>query len=313
MSITKEGALALLEALGKKGEVSSGWVRSNCPLAPYLHEKGTDNKPSFGIRLDTGRYNCFSCNSGSLTSLLLELEFHGYDADQLKLARAVLNNVELEVPPLPAFTEFDAPSHPPFEEWPEYWLDQFPSAVAVPVALKYLEGRGLTLQEIADHDLRFDIVRQMVVYPFRNAYGKFAGARGRAVNPDGLQHFDYTWNEVNNTKMVWYNEPALAKGKPVVVVEGQLDCIKVLRHYDCVVAGMTAKPTPEKLRKLMQAPAVVLMLDNDHTGRMARERFVKALGDDVPLALIDLPAGVKDPDKADPEWLKSVFNELDLS
>lgn len=317
--ITKENALSFLQALGYSGEVSDGWVSSSCPLAKYTHKNGTDNKPSFGINLESGQFNCFSCHSGSLYQLLLELTHYGFDVEPIKLAHKVLANIEAEVQPLPPFTEFYKHKHPPFEAWPEYWLDFYTPALNISIAADYLlNTRGLTKAEVITHNLRFDTTRNMVVFPFRNAYGALAGARGRAIVPDGLQHYDYTFNKVNNTKMTWFNEQALTLDKPVIVVEGQMDCIKMLRHYPAVVAGLTAKPTPEKARKLLQVPMVILLLDNDEAGLAARSRFAKLLSDSangfsIPVAAVDLPEGVKDPDKAPDDWIKNILLELNLT
>ena len=80
-----------------------------------------------------------------------------------------------------------------------------------------------------------------------------------------MRHYDYTWNQVNNSNLVWYNEEALTAEQPVVIVEGQFDKMRVSEVYPHVMANMTAKPIPAKMKKLAYAPAIILMTDNDDT------------------------------------------------
>ena len=54
------------------------WARCKCPLAPVFHAKGTDNNPSFGVRInDDGEsgFHCFTCKSGRLSDLIHIMNF----------------------------------------------------------------------------------------------------------------------------------------------------------------------------------------------------------------------------------------------
>lgn len=312
-----------LRALGAKNiKIDGERVRCSCPLAPWTHAKGTDNNPSFSIAVGMEPYfNCFSCKGGSLPTLVNELEMHVQRTPHLKGfysfkdARRVLEGIELDIQPLPEYTEFDG--HKIFKEWDAKIIKSFMPWNQSERAYRYLiERRGVSEAMANKYDLRYDYSKDMIVFPYKNVYGKVAGARGRAVElwdeePKNIKHHDYTSNNINNASMVWYNEPALASGKPIVVVEGQFDALRVASVYPYVVANLTAKPMPDKIRKLMQADHIVLMMDNDMTGEASINKYKNIIGDTVPITIVELPEKYDDngnfvkldPDIMGEEWI----------
>lgn len=330
-----ETAIKLLKSLGAKDIKYDGgqWVKSPCILAPWTHKGGKDSNPSFGIRVKNMKphYHCFTCRAGSLQTLIQEVEmFLGkgsalsghYDT---KLARAILENEEFDIEPLPEFSEFGDASQQ-FQEWPTYFIESFASWEFNARAFKYLQQRGVSPETAQKFGLRYDSKKDMIVCPYSNLYGKLAGARGRAVELEGEpkrkgRHYDYTWNQVNNAHLVWYNEQVIAEEQPIVVVEGQFDAMRVSEVYPYVVANMTAKPVPEKVKKLAYAPAVVLMMDNDETGDIAVEKYVSQLSAmNKPIAIVQPPKEYdaegklikQDPDAMGAEWIRAQLKDLDL-
>src|SRR5439155_11530548 len=93
-----------------------------------------------------------------------------------------------------------------FQEWPEWWLSEFPAYDCNVESLEYIRNRHLP-KAVADHfGLRWDDHRRMVVCPFYTVSGKFAGARGRAIDSNcdkRFRHHDYAWNGVRNSSMIW--------------------------------------------------------------------------------------------------------------
>jgi hypothetical protein len=327
-----EQAKLLIKALGQTPVHDGGdWVRSSCPLAKYTHQSGKDNNPSFGIFVKEGEhahFHCLTCHSGKLNELIQVLEMHltGYPQDRAKFAipqaRSIIENEEVDVLPLPEFSEFSPNVYGEFEEWAAYFLETFPKWNESYDATMYLKSRGMTKQQAVAHDIRYDPERKMIVHPYWTVYGKLAGARGRSIIPDAkYRHHDYTWNGVNNAKLCWYNEPVLELGKPLVVVEGQYDLYAVERVYPAVIANLTAKPSPFKMKRLEQCDGAIFMLDNDATGDVAKKKYVEYCDAHmIPCAVVDLPkdydeAGnlIKlDPDKMGSDWIKGKLLELGL-
>lgn len=334
--MSPDSATKFLKALGIQNahyDPTSNWVSSSCPLAPWTHKGGADNRPSFGVRVNEMRpyYHCFTCRAGDLTTLIQEIEMfvgknpgqhHGFD---IKAARAILENEGFEIEPLPEFSEFTLKAHE-FQEWPTYFIDSFYPCDLHHRPAKYLKSRNVPAEVANAHGLKYDSKRDMIVFPYHNLYGKLAGARGRAIElpgepPTKYRHHDYTWNHVNNAALVWYNEEALTHDKPVVVVEGQFDQMRVSEVYPYAIANMTAKPSAQKLKKLEYAPAIVLMMDNDEAADAAIKKYVHYLDAiNKPVAVVQppkeyTPSGklIKhDPDSMGVEWVREQLKSLDL-
>lgn len=272
---------SFLKALGEPNvePVDKGWTMCCCPLAPFTHRSGKDSHPSFGITKKDGKviYNCFTCGSGTLEGLVQKLSYYvtkmpekGYRYN-LELAKTILDNpnfsfLELE--------EFDAEVETTeVIEWDENFLLTFPHAYDIAESREYLKRRGVSEEESKRYNIRYDLDRQLVCFPIYDVYGRFCGLRGRGVTKEAMKHYDYDYKGSNNSGSVFFNEPMIATMQPVIVVEGQFDLIKVARVYPYVVAVLTSSFNGAKLSKLLQADAVMLMLDNDDTGRLKAEKL----------------------------------------
>lgn len=294
---------------------------ASCPLARWSHQSGHDHNASFGLHVEEGgqsNFNCFGCcRSGSAEELLQAIEMYckgdpgGRD---FKSARALLDE-ELDILPL----EYSVTSQEQvFSPWSQAWLDSFYPVGACPQARAYLDQRTVPEDTWLKHELKYDNLRRMIVAPYWNAHGTLAGARGRSVLQDTMmKHYDYTWNGVNNARLVWYNEPCLTLPGWVVVVEGQFDCWRVEQRWDKVVANLTAKLTWEKMKKLAYSDGVIHLPDPDEAGEVsAVEAAVMAKEMGLPYRRIQLPqlppmefAGgtlkplKMDPDRCHPDFL----------
>lgn len=303
-------------------EAGSGeWARASCPLARFTHGGGNDSHPSFGAVVGSEpRFNCYTCEHGSMEYLLQVLQFHLQQSPQFAMfydmvsAKAILDGSTVEVPPLPEYTEFALTSAHEFEEWPLWFVHSLPAWDLSVQSVAYLKGRGVP-KWVADHfDLRWDEEKRMVVSPYRNVYGKLAGMRGRSVDKDCPKHkrfHDYKWNGVNNASLCWYNEPVLESLMPVVMVEGQFDLYQVFQVTEHVIAGLSAKVTAFKMKRLLQSEAVLLMLDPNKTGEQAKQKYAKYLGEHgVKVGVIDIPAECEDPGVTPLEWLRETLKDV---
>lgn len=327
--MSPEQGITLLKSLAvHNGTLKNGeWVVSSCPLARWEHTSGKDTNPSFGLLVSQGTravYNCFACGKGSAHTLVHKVSYRAQQDNvlnqyQIKLALSILENEEIEVDTLPEYSEFGGRDKKQFQELPQYFIDSFTKASDSARAKSYLESRGV--KEVEQWDIRYDSFKDMVVFPYRNMYGKLAGARGRAIESGKLNHYDYKWNQVNNSEIVWYNEQALCNEEVVVVVEGQLDAIHVSRAYRSVIANLTAMPVLRKMKKLQGYPGLVLIPDNDSTGEKSVEAYKKVCDElSIPLALLTLEDAhsrkeklAKDPDDVDLNWIRENLKSLGLS
>ncbi len=331
-----EQGRAFLECLGvKQSKMKSDakWLRCSCPLARWTHQHHKDSNPSFALSLDSTQapfYTCFTCFSGSAEDLLQTLELYTRETPELQhmynFARAheILDDAELMLPVLGEYTEGVTDDHKQFAPWPEVYLESFIRANQHLSSAEYLiapkdhfnefgqKCRAIPLEKVIEFDLRYDSSRGMVVFPYRDAYGRLAGMRGRSLTEK--KHYDYTWQGVNNAGLVWYNEQCLDTLPGwVVVVEGQIDALRVSERWPKVVANMTAKPSTSKLEKLMHAQGTILIPDADAGGVNSVKRYIEYHQmHDQPLRVLHLPdLGQKlDPDDCDPDYLHSRILEI---
>lgn len=324
--MNEEQALKFLECLGAKNiqELKGNWIKCSCPLAPYKHSKHKDYKPSFGLYVDEheyAHYNCFACGSGTAFELIQSLELYTRSSQEgvyvtynFKLAHDIVSGEEIVPYELGPYQEFGASSQKIFEPWPESYLESFDLALNVPLARDYLlsskdhvnefgqKCRGISEEQCTQFDLRYDWARGMVMFPYRNVYGAFAGIRGRSITEKKFH--DYTFNGINNAQLCWWNETCLNLPGASVVVEGQFDGIRVAKYWPKVVATMTAFPSSQKLKKLTHSEAVVVIPDNDETGLSSvgkYREFFKTTG--TSFYPLFLPNELHDADEACSEYL----------
>lgn len=308
-----------LHSIGTKPVEMAGkesWTTCSCPLAPFTHRNGRDSNPSFGIKQREGKliYNCFSCGSGTVDGLVQTLEYytqknpnfaHLYD---LKRARFLLHNTDFASIELEPFDSIQ-PVHEVIE-WDENFLLKFPKAYDLKEPREYLQSRGVTERESNFYNIRYDLDRQLVCFPLYDVYGRFCGLRGRGVTKEAMKHYDYDYRGINNSDSVFFNEPVIATLHPVIVVEGQFDLINVARVYPYTVANLTSSFSGLKGEKLLQADGVMLMLDNDDTGRRKAEKLHEKLekgGQEVVTVFIGEDG--QDPDNCSLEEIYTVLSE----
>lgn len=323
--MNEDRARAFLKALNTKNiqKKDKYWLTASCPLARWTHKSGKDSNPSFGFTIKEGepsRFNCFSCQSGSAVDLLYTIQFYAQKDLQPGVYDflTAINLADEEVSALPqlsGYREFKVVDELKlFEEWPEHWLDTFFDAWNAPVAREYLLKRKVTEEQAVEFRLKFDTMREMIVSPYFDVDGRFAGARGRSIDDtkEGFEkHHDYTFLGKNNAALVWYNERVLNLKGPTVVVEGQFDLYRTAPAYLKTTANLTAKPSPAKWGKLAYSGGVILIPDNDETGEKTKALYaINCRLQKVRMEVLQLPEDVKDAGECATEYLHDRIHEL---
>ena len=241
----------------------------------------------------------------------------------LKAAYEILLSSDNQTTSLDALEPYESSNHQKvFEEWPLWLLDEWTPAHLSVEAMDYLvAGRveigaqPVTHQQAKKAGLRYDAKHHRIVAPFYNAFGKFAGARGRSTNNHNKKgkHYDYRWQDNSNTSLVWYGEEALNEMGILVITEGQFDCIHLRQVYSKVVANLTAKPSKAKMMKALQSPAIILMMDNDQTGKQVVGKYLEyAEKFEVPMGVLSYPEKYKDPASIPLEEVVELFKQAEL-
>lgn len=117
---------------------------------------------------------------------------------------------------------------------------------------------------------------ERVYFPILNVYGHRVGSIARQSR--GTK-YDHHIDDRSNTYL--YGEqilPNLFYGKPVVVVEGVLDCLSVLQEGIPCLAATTNHLSRRKIEKIRRyTNRVVLWFDSDSFGEHGLDKTVKAL------------------------------------
>lgn len=263
-----------------------GWVIATCPFAPWTHDAGVDNKPSFGVQHykpgKTQIYNCFSCGeAGAVDDLVFEIRDHYKQKKNVKYqiskALEVLvadedDDLDIDVP------DYDEPIVDPEEViyWPEFYLDSFKSVFAFEKAVKYLETRQINGATARFLDLRFDTSRQRVCFPIRDWGDQLIGLHGRTIGDHPMPYYAYGYENRRN-KMPWLGESWVDLDKTIVLVESVFDLAAVHRVYRNVMCPLSSGFNDNKVRRIDDGVQYVTFFDHGTGGNHARDRIDKVM------------------------------------
>jgi DNA primase len=179
----------------------------------------------------------------------------------------------------------------------------------------HLTGAGVAPERILaaglaaapeDGGAPYDRFRDRIIFPIRDARGRCIGLGGRALR-DGPwpKYLNSPETELFDKGRTLYNHgparEAAGKGAPLIVAEGYMDVIALVRAgFEAAVAPLGTAITEEQLRMIWRiAPEPMIALDGDSAGLRAGMRLI-----DLALPLLEagrslrfviLPEG-QDPD-----------------
>lgn len=289
----------LKELTGHRPQVKviNGWVSTPCPLATWTHQKGHDENPSFGVKIqDHGEvsiFNCLTCKKKGTLSHLASIygNYSGRDVGHL-IDEA--EDMELFGPQLPLWddlgmTEVDLrPPEPLGSELEDIFEPAYDKNRAGCYWVHpYLEGRGISYGAAKWMDLRIDEDDghgvERIIFSVRGFGGALYGYTGRATD-----------NEINPRIRDYYGLPKRAcllgadrvgeRVLPIVLCEGLFDYAKLVTCGYMAVAAMHSGLTELQAQILRDiGRPVILMYDNDEAGKLGNKQAKRLLGDHIPL------------------------------
>jgi hypothetical protein len=301
--------LAHLQA--KHVHVRGRWVQCSCPLSPWNHDSGKDSSPSFAIRVEPNKesyFNCFVCESGSLSDLVLKLQYFkaqnlGYQLGEawklIEIEEAQKINLTVKEWGEKEAVEEEKVIH-------EGWLAQFQKAWPVPMAREYLEGRHVS-QEITEAlDVRWDKSMRTVCFPIRNRMGELVSLRGRRVDPKSTAPPYNVYTPMGDSPhQSWMGEQHVDFDKPILLVESVFDVASVLRVYRNVMAPLSVGINQERIKRLAKASEIVTLFDRGVGGDKARQIVQYHMGTALVTHIIP---EAKDPGEMTEEMLRNQLN-----
>lgn len=279
---------------------SNGWMMTNCPLAPWEHEGGTDSHPSMGITIEPGKStaNCFSCGfSGTVVKMIRVYAGHAIkEGDMSEQEMEELIDAAL----LAEYEEVEDKEYTEQKiEVPEEWVKGLGSYH------EYFAEQGISEQTAERFNLGYVHQERRVLYPLYDE-NELVGIIGRSI----MQKYDRKYkNQPKSLKTRKYLYGLNAKfpdAKKLIIVEGPKDTVignQVLiangmnEEYHFVGLLGSSKAVSEEKVDLMaeHAEEIIIMTDNDSSGRLALERLKEEAGNRVVVSEVNWESGMEDP------------------
>lgn len=323
-AIVELGSL-LYGVSGNKHKVLQKNVLLRCPFAPYKNEHAhdVDVHPGFSVAIapdGTSVCHCFTCKEGgsllftmtrlqeisgnAFSAALSWTQEHESPEPLVKLHRTHLEN-EADSLESQSTHKLASKSLPALVV---KWQKLIP---------KYLLKRGLTRKEIKAWELGYDPDKKRATFPIRNINGQLVAVYGRALLANQTpKYWLYTHLSAEITNY-FYGEHLLdltrSLSTGIILTEGPMDCIKMNRVAQNVLALCGTNVTPERRQRLKEwGEPVTLCLDNDPAGISAMQKIAKAINKVVPnVYRIILPQG-KDPWDCTEDELKAALKTKSL-
>ncbi len=289
------------------------WIIFSCPFSE--HKRG-DKKPSAGINLESGGWNCFGCGrSGTIINFVAEYEGITLIEATEKLQESyggLFGDYSL-VEEFEEIIEHGRKQRirkesPRIDERVRHlfdvdWARAKESYIAgtLPSRLRYPFLRRIEVDSLYRFGIGFDQNFKRLTIPWRDKDGNLVGFRGRATSITDFPKYV----GIGDKKNEYYGFPTLKTSHHVfgldsatqelLIVEGEFDCISLRqRGFEGAVALGGSKLTEHQLRLIEDtATSVSLMFDPDNAGKEATRKWADALFTRLPVTLIDL--GENDP------------------
>lgn len=313
----ESGIIAVCEGLGldfgRPYPGSSTWgphISISCPLAPATHGDPFDSNTSCSVQINPAGPSgarCFSgnCNyKGSLLRLIRSaVRIRGENPELKKILDAVraveevtiegalkIDRARIEAQAeMMAHAEARRRMIQDRDVIPEETFESFWGKIP-----QYAQKRGISISSARRWGLGYDEDLKYLVFPVRRRDNKLVGLVGRSVLKEPLRrHHNYVG--LDKAKHL-FGAQLLEHGKPIVVVEGCTDAIRVdqaLLGDACVVAslGEGFSQNHAKTIQAMRPPWVYIFTDGDAAGRAMGSKIHYALNGLVPLKLMECPWG----------------------
>lgn len=245
----------------------------SCPLAPWTHEKGTDNKPS--MLVDIGekmpRYHCFACKSHGWLSTLVK------NYNKLANGRVPVNSYFSKFAHLRPGVRRKRKVEPAMP-LPEHLMNGLFDFTEYEDAIAYLESRDIDTNVAIEYNIKYDPERDMVVFPVYNARGQFMGAVGRSLQEKRFHNYFHFKTAATLGGIDKLKEP-----KRIFVVEGWIDLLTaapwVLEYDGGIVCTWTSRMSAGQAALLSSFDSTIYCLyDSDRAGEEGWQSIVSYFG-----------------------------------
>lgn len=265
-----------IEVKNTRGE----WVDALCPF----HQ---ESKPSFSVNVEHGGWTCRHDDlRGGLVDLYARVkDVSKYEAGNL-IADGKFRSHSEEITPA-AFLSLISVKLQDVEQ-AKNMLEEYNQMSTRTMPLEWFK-RGFTWETAHKFAVRYDLSECRLVWPVRDYDDNVKGFITRNLSCEPKYKYLKGWSRML-FPLNHFN------GDHAVLVEGPLDAMWLYQHGVtnalAILGADLTKPQERWLRSHVNR--VTLMLDNDTVGKRSTKSLCERLSD-LDLSIIELPAGVKDP------------------
>lgn len=190
----------------------------------------------------------------------------------------------------------------PLEDWP-------------PVAIAYLESRGVTEEQVDRWGLGYAVdgrLAKRVVLPWRSSAGELGGYTARAYVPgESRKHLEPTKDEGAKEGWIYGEElwAPISEREQLVLVEGAFDGFAVERAGFYFGAVRGSRLQPGHVARLSTWEIILVASDPDVAGDAFADEVIDTLGRHVRVRRVELPEGT-DPAKLERRQGAAALAEL---
>lgn len=279
----------------------NGQLTCSCPLAEWMHERGSDSRPSMSIKVgdETSVYKCFACGeSGTLASLVTSYGNLARKEDIVQMGDQMLKHDKPSMISSLRRAVTSANDCTIKKRGPKTLcstiLNRFLPAYDIAESRNYLEGRGVSKLDMMEFELLYDPSFRRIVFPIRNEEGSLVGAVGRSLG-EGPKFYNYFGFEAS--KCLGGIHRLSEEYDKIILVEGMFDVIKMCRYEGKLnaqaVCTFKAEASGDQCDILSSiAKPVIVCYDGDMAGYKGANKTMKRLNGLVPyLKNAKLPEG----------------------
>lgn len=251
-------------------------------FCPYHNNYRT---PAGEVEKETGRFFCFSCQeSRSFIEFVMHVTHKSYfetvrfiDSHEVETDLLASLDKALEVK-----VEFE-----PFDELLIKRLHN--NAINSPRAVRYYEGRRISMDSIVKFQLGYSENYDMVTTPVHSPDGSmYLGFVGRSVEGKEFKNTSGNWRS-----KTLFNLHRAKVHSTVYVVESNFDAIRLDQNGVPAVATLGAYVSRNQIDLLTKHfNSVIVVADNDNGGNKMAEKMVERLGHRV--TVVGIPQRFKD-------------------
>lgn len=263
-----------------------------CPFHKNTHS------PAFYINLKTGLWQCFnpSCDrKGNFRQLYKHITGRSYGRENI-------------VDPVNLQYQLEMALNPKKEE--ELTLDSIKIDYEQDdlSMLQSLIERGFTIETLSFLEIGYSKVKDRIVVPVRDAQYNIVGLIGRAIHE--WQEPRYLYNKGFKRADVLFNIQNAKRFDECIVVEGSLDCAKVIQAgFKNCVATLGAKVSENQAHMLRKwFDRIIIFSDRDEAGDAMCDAIIGSCSGKEMFRMV-IPDNLKDPGEMSEQEIQQSYNK----